>query len=150
MTKKYKILGKYIKDMSSETPDIETYIFVRDCISKYQLFSRHFARKRSKKRRPIGRPRLLKKIPEWLPTYNKETMYDMSQKQLEHLKKLGYQTFSNYWNEDYDNEENPEIKVSMITDVIKELQNKSIEELHEMYWDMMPILKHNQSLLINQ
>ena len=37
MTKKYKILGKYIKDMSSETPDIETYIFVKDYISKYQL-----------------------------------------------------------------------------------------------------------------
>ena len=37
MTKKYKILGKYIKDMSSETPDTETYIFVRDNISKYQL-----------------------------------------------------------------------------------------------------------------
>ena len=37
MTEKYKILGKYIKDMSSETPDVETYIFVRDKISKYQL-----------------------------------------------------------------------------------------------------------------
>ena len=37
MTKKYKILGKFIKDMSSETPDIETYIFVKDYISKYQL-----------------------------------------------------------------------------------------------------------------
>ena len=37
MTEKYKILGKYIKDMSSETPNIETYIFVRDYISKYQL-----------------------------------------------------------------------------------------------------------------
>ena len=37
MTKNYKILGKYIKDMSSETPDIETYLFVRDNISKYQL-----------------------------------------------------------------------------------------------------------------
>ena len=37
MTDKYKILGKYIKDMSSETPDIETYIFVRDYISKYKL-----------------------------------------------------------------------------------------------------------------
>ena len=37
MTEKYKILGKYIKDMSSETADIETYIFVRDHISKYQL-----------------------------------------------------------------------------------------------------------------
>ena len=37
MTKKYKILGKYIKDMSSETADLETYIFVRDYISRYQL-----------------------------------------------------------------------------------------------------------------
>ena len=38
MTKEnYKILGKYIKDMSSETSDIETYLFVRDNISKYQL-----------------------------------------------------------------------------------------------------------------
>ena len=37
MTEKYKILGKYIKDMSSETPNIETYIFVKDNISKYQL-----------------------------------------------------------------------------------------------------------------
>ena len=37
MTKKYKIVSKYIKDMSSETTDIETYIFVKDYISKYQL-----------------------------------------------------------------------------------------------------------------
>ena len=37
MTEKYKILGKYIKDLSSETPDAETYIYVRDKISKYQL-----------------------------------------------------------------------------------------------------------------
>jgi len=37
MTKNYKILGKYIKDMSGETPDIETYIFVKDQISKYHL-----------------------------------------------------------------------------------------------------------------
>ena len=37
MTEKFKILGKYIKDLSSETPDIETYIFVKERISKYQL-----------------------------------------------------------------------------------------------------------------
>tara|TARA_A100000164_G_scaffold254784_1_gene226996 strand:- start:175 stop:609 length:435 start_codon:yes stop_codon:yes gene_type:complete len=37
MTENYKILSKYIKDMSSETPDVETYIFVKDHISKYQL-----------------------------------------------------------------------------------------------------------------
>ena len=37
MTEKYKILAKYIKDLSSETPDIETYLFVKDQIAKYQL-----------------------------------------------------------------------------------------------------------------
>jgi len=37
MTEKYKILGKFIKDLSSETKDVETYIFVKDNISKYQL-----------------------------------------------------------------------------------------------------------------
>ena len=37
MTEKYKILGKYIKDMSSETKDIETYLFVKERIAKYQL-----------------------------------------------------------------------------------------------------------------
>ena len=37
ITKNYNIVGKYIKDMSSETPDVETYLFVRERISKYQL-----------------------------------------------------------------------------------------------------------------
>ena len=37
MTEKYKILGKFIKDLSGETKDIETYLFVKDNISKYQL-----------------------------------------------------------------------------------------------------------------
>ena len=37
MTEKYKIVAKYIKDLSSETPDIETFIFVKDKISKYNL-----------------------------------------------------------------------------------------------------------------
>ena len=36
-TEKYKILSKFIKDLSSETPDIETYLFVKDRIAKYQL-----------------------------------------------------------------------------------------------------------------
>ena len=36
-TEKYKILGKFIKDISGETPDVETYLFVKDRIAKYQL-----------------------------------------------------------------------------------------------------------------
>ena len=37
MTEKFKILAKYIKDMSSETADVETFLFVKENISKYQL-----------------------------------------------------------------------------------------------------------------
>ncbi len=37
MIKKFKILGKFIKDLSSETPNVETYLIVKDRISKYQL-----------------------------------------------------------------------------------------------------------------
>ena len=37
MTEKFKILTKFIKDMSSETPDVETFLYVRDNIEKYQL-----------------------------------------------------------------------------------------------------------------
>ena len=37
MTDNYIILEQYIKDMSSETSDLETYIFVKDHIATYQL-----------------------------------------------------------------------------------------------------------------
>jgi preprotein translocase subunit SecB len=37
MTEKFKILAKYIKDMSSETPDVETYLSAGNNIGKYQL-----------------------------------------------------------------------------------------------------------------
>jgi preprotein translocase subunit SecB len=37
MTEKFKILARYIKDMSSETRDVETFLSARDHITKYQL-----------------------------------------------------------------------------------------------------------------
>ena len=37
MNENYKIMSKFIKDISGETPDIETYLYVKDFISKYQL-----------------------------------------------------------------------------------------------------------------
>ena len=37
MTKKYKILSNYVKDMSSETPDVESFLFTKDNINKYEL-----------------------------------------------------------------------------------------------------------------
>ena len=37
MSEKYKILSGYIKDLSSETPNIESYLYTKDNISKYEL-----------------------------------------------------------------------------------------------------------------
>jgi len=37
MTEKYKILAKFIKDISSETPNVQSYLFVKENISKYKL-----------------------------------------------------------------------------------------------------------------
>ena len=37
MTENFKILAEFIKDISSETPNVESYIYVKKNISKYQL-----------------------------------------------------------------------------------------------------------------
>ena len=37
MTENFRILTEFVKDISSETPDVQTYIFVKDTISKYHL-----------------------------------------------------------------------------------------------------------------
>ena len=37
MTENYKILAEFIKDISSETPDVESYLFVKENIKKYKL-----------------------------------------------------------------------------------------------------------------
>ena len=37
MKENFKILAEFVKDISSETPDVQTYIFVKENISKYQL-----------------------------------------------------------------------------------------------------------------
>tara|TARA_Y100000590_G_scaffold304589_1_gene343492 strand:+ start:1016 stop:1438 length:423 start_codon:yes stop_codon:yes gene_type:complete len=37
MKENFKIYAQFVKDMSSETPDIQSYLFVKENISKYQL-----------------------------------------------------------------------------------------------------------------
>ena len=37
MSKKFKILTQFVKDMSSETPNVETYLYVKDYIKNYNL-----------------------------------------------------------------------------------------------------------------
>tara|TARA_B100000767_G_C19245478_1_gene321035 strand:- start:40 stop:462 length:423 start_codon:yes stop_codon:yes gene_type:complete len=37
MIKNFEILAEFVKDISSETPDVQSYIFVKENISKYRL-----------------------------------------------------------------------------------------------------------------
>jgi len=67
---------------------------------------------------------------------------------LKYLKGLGFKTFGDYWDESYDDIHNGEERLNKICQVIKELSSKSQKELHDMYWDMMPILEHNKNRLM--
>lgn len=62
---------------------------------------------------------------------------------LEYVKSFGFKTFSDYWDESYDQEPDHEKRLIMIFNLINELNNKSIEELKELYLDMYYILSHN-------
>jgi hypothetical protein len=69
---------------------------------------------------------------------------------LEYFKSFGYQTFSDFWDESYDDIEDHGERLARIFTVIKDLLNKPIEELREVYKEMMPILKHNNKLFIEK
>lgn len=68
---------------------------------------------------------------------------------LQALQDMGFKTFGDYWSEDYDTELDGNKKLFMIMDIIEQLEQMSIQELHNMYWDMMPILVHNQQHLLS-
>lgn len=62
---------------------------------------------------------------------------------LELLKKYGFKTFDKWWDESYDLEEDDDTRLNKIKNVILDLDKKSIEELSEMYNQMIPIIIHN-------
>lgn len=66
---------------------------------------------------------------------------------LEYMQVLGFKTFENFWNEDYDKEENHLQRLKSVLKLINELDKMSIDECREMYEQMLPILKHNYNLL---
>lgn len=66
---------------------------------------------------------------------------------LDHLKSCGFKSFSDYWDESYNEEENHEKRLIKIFKLIDDLDSKSISELKYMYNDMKPILEHNYKTL---
>lgn len=66
-----------------------------------------------------------------------------------HLRQMGFRTFHDFWDEDYDGHY-PHDRYAKILKLIDELSKKSIEELQDMYTNMKPILDHNYNLLIEK
>lgn len=66
-----------------------------------------------------------------------------------YLRQMGFKTFYEYWDENYDGFDGKE-RYLQILDIIKTIANKSNEELNEMYESMQDILDHNYNLLITQ
>jgi hypothetical protein len=68
-------------------------------------------------------------------------------KTLEYMHKLGFQTFERYWDEDYDSEENHEIRLLKIFKVIDYINSMDMDQLKVWYSNMEDILNHNTHLL---
>jgi hypothetical protein len=63
---------------------------------------------------------------------------------LKYLHEHGYKTFSDFWDESYDDCTDHEKRLYKIFDVIKYIESKTITELKDIYNDMRPILDHNR------
>jgi hypothetical protein len=68
-------------------------------------------------------------------------------KTLEYMQKKGFKTFSDYWDESYDQELNHEQRLLKIFKVVDYINSKSLDELKYMYNDMIPILQHNHKIV---
>ena len=66
-------------------------------------------------------------------------------KTLEYFKSFGYQTFSDFWDESYDDELDHDKRLAKLLTLVNSILNKSIEELRTMYQQMRPIVEHNKN-----
>ena len=84
--------------------------------------------------------------PMWL---KKPFIIFSSKDYLCYLRQLGFKTFNDFWDEDYDGYEGRE-RYLKILELIDTLSKKSTAELNQMYWDMKYTLDHNYNLLQTQ
>lgn len=69
---------------------------------------------------------------------------------LEYLRTMGYKTFSDYWDESYDTETNDQDRLIKIFKLVDHINSMSIDELKQLYNEMLPTLIHNNSVLSTQ
>jgi hypothetical protein len=69
---------------------------------------------------------------------------------IEYAKRMGFKTFSDFWDESYDQETNHEKRIIKILNLMNYINSKSINELREIYNQMQPILDHNYNCLLEK
>ena len=79
--------------------------------------------------------------------YRKPFILVAPPKTLEYLKKFGFKTFDKYWSEDYDQIENHTDRMVEIFRIIDFINSKKLDELNDIYRDMLDVLDHNRSIL---
>lgn len=67
---------------------------------------------------------------------------------LKYLRNIGFKTFSNFWDESYDDETNHEKRMLKIFETIDYVDKFNLDELESIYTNMLPILEHNYNHLI--
>jgi len=66
---------------------------------------------------------------------------------LKRLHKLGFKTFADFWDESYDDVQDYSERLEKIKEIIKWVASKNLDELKDIYNQMIPIFKHNKTIL---
>jgi hypothetical protein len=66
---------------------------------------------------------------------------------LKYMRETGLKTFSDFWDESYDEEPIHSVRMAKILKLIDYIGSKSLEELEELRSEIEPILKYNLALL---
>jgi hypothetical protein len=68
---------------------------------------------------------------------------------LEHMRQMGFRTFADFWDEDYDGYEGAD-RLHRMQQLIDSIASMPIDRLESMYWDMQYTLDHNYNLLMTK
>lgn len=68
---------------------------------------------------------------------------------LKYMKKKGYMTFSEFWDESYDDELDYTLRMQKIIELVEEISTWDLKKCHDMYQKMVPILKNNMEVFLD-
>lgn len=68
---------------------------------------------------------------------------------LAHLRDHGFQTFGEFWDESYDNEQDPHLRFLACCRIIRQLSTMPLQVMKKIHEQMLPVLVHNRNTLIN-